>query len=142
MVAAKGEHANAFWHIAYHTLFFTHFYLQKDHESLTPWEKAREDYQCLGRVPWPPHYEPKIDQPYTRAEILEYWDLCDKMVGTAVDKLDLASSDCGFPWYHPMGKFEHQLNNIRHIQHHTAVLADRLRRAADMGVDWVGGKPE
>jgi hypothetical protein len=38
-----------------------------------------------------------------------------------------------------MSKLEHQLVNLRHIQHHTGQLADRLRQAADRGLRWVGG---
>jgi hypothetical protein len=30
--------------------------------------------------------------------------------------------------------------NIRHIQHHTAQLADRLRNRVNVGVDWVRSK--
>ena len=30
---------------------------------------------------------------------------------------------------------------IRHIQHHTAQLADRLRSALDVGIAWVGARP-
>jgi hypothetical protein len=37
-----------------------------------------------------------------------------------------------------MGKLEHQFINIRHIQHHAAQLADRLRVAKNVGVAWVG----
>jgi hypothetical protein len=140
---AASEHANPIWHIAYHTLFFTHLYLQKDHESLTPWRHARDGYQCFGPVPWPPHYTPKFDQPYTRAEVFEYWDICDRMLDSALDSLDLTARESGFPWYNPMGKLEHQFVNIRHIQHHTAQLIDRIR-LADPNAEfrWVGGKPE
>jgi len=45
--------------------------------------------------------------------------------------LDLDSAESGFSWYQ-MSKLEHQLVNIRHIQHHGAQLADRLRSAADI----------
>ena len=37
-------------------------------------------------------------------------------------------------------KLEHQLIAIRHIQHHTAQLMDRLRAAENVGVDWVGAR--
>jgi hypothetical protein len=37
-----------------------------------------------------------------------------------------------------MSKLEHQLLNIRHLQHHTAQLADRLRQHAGAGIDWIG----
>ena len=57
-----------------------------------------------------------------------------------MDALDLNSTESGFSWYR-MSKLEHQLVNIRHIQHHGAQLADRLRSAADIGISWVGGRP-
>jgi len=43
----------------------------------------------------------------------------------------------GFYWL-PFNKAELQFYNIRHTQHHTGQLADRLRTAANLGVDWVG----
>jgi hypothetical protein len=132
-----GGHANPYWHIAYHTLFFTHLYLQPNEEAFHPWEHHREEYQFLGSLPWPPHRVPKIEQPYMQAQVLEYWQVCEQMIDLAVDRLDLESPECGFWWY-TMSKFEHQLMNIRHIQHHAAQLADRLRPAAGIGVDWVG----
>jgi len=57
--------------------------------------------------------------------------------GKAMD-LDLDSAESGFSWYR-MSKLEHQFVNLRHIQHHTGQLADRLRQEADRGVEWVGG---
>jgi len=128
-------HGNPIWHIAYHTLFFTHLYLQPRGECFKPWEQHREEYECMGSVPWPPHGPPKIGQPYTRAEILAYWAICDAMVDPAIDALNLAAADCGFPWY-PMGKLEHQLVNIRHVQHHAAQRrshAPRHRRKLQLG---------
>jgi hypothetical protein len=71
--------------------------------------------------------------------VLEYWSFCDRLVDDAVDALDLDSAESGFSWYR-MSKLEHQLVNIRHIQHHGGQLADRLRSAADIGIGWVGGR--
>ena len=51
----------------------------------------------------------------------------------AVDRLDLDAWECGFPWYR-LPKLDHQINNIRHIQHHAALLAGRLRLAAGTGI--------
>jgi hypothetical protein len=127
---------NAFWHIAYHTLFFTHLYLQKDGDAFVPWERHREEYQFFDNLPWPPHRMPNIGKPYTKDDVLEYWSFCDAMVDSAVSQLDLDAAECGFSWY-KMSKLEHQLNNIRHIQHHTAQLSDRLRAKAGVGVAWV-----
>lgn len=133
---AGGDHPNAFWRIAYHTLFYTHLYLQPHEKDFEAWEHHREEYQFLGRLPWPPHDPPTIGEPYTRPQVLDYWQVCDALVDATVDRLDLTAADCGFWWY-DVPKFEHQLVNLRHLQHHTAQLADRLRRAADLGVDWV-----
>ena len=131
-----GTSTNPFWHIAYHAVFFTHLYLQPDEKAFRPWAKHREEYQFLGPLPWPPHKMPNIGEPYTQAEVLEYLDACEAMV-PSVDQLDLMAPECGFWWY-KISKLEHQIVNIRHLQHHAAQLADRLRNAADIGVDWVG----
>jgi hypothetical protein len=37
-----------------------------------------------------------------------------------------------------MPKIEHQIVNIRHIQHGAAQLADRLRSKLNLGIGWVG----
>ena len=94
----------------------------------------------MGSFPGHPTTRPPSASPNTRAQILEYWQVCDALVDAAVGGLDLTAADCGFWWY-DVPKFEHQLVNLRHLQHHTAQLADRLRRAADLGVDWVSSAP-
>jgi hypothetical protein len=126
-----------FWRVAYHTLFFTHLYLQRDVDSFAPWARGRPEAQCLDGVPWDNWRPPKPCAPYTRGDILEYWGLCDGMIDSGVAALDLSAPECGFPWYH-MPKLEHQINNIRHIQHHAAILSARLRRAAGIDIHWVG----
>ncbi len=129
---------NSFWRVAYHTLFFTHFYLQPNDAAFRPWERHREEYQFLGALPWPPHRQPNIGEPYTKEDVLAYWLVCDRMVDGDVDALDLLSPDCGFWWYGKMSKAEHQIVNIRHIQHHAAQLIDRVRAAGGPGVEWKG----
>ena len=135
----SGEHPNAFWHVAYHAAFVTYLYLHPDFEGFHPWPNHREGYQFLGPVPGNPQLRPKIEEPYSKAQIMEFVQLCDGAVDGDLDKLDLGAPESGFPWY-KMSKLEHQLVNIRHLQHHAAQLADRLRRVAGVGIDWVGGK--
>jgi hypothetical protein len=132
-------HKNASWQIAYHTLFFTHLYLQPDEASFRTWEGQREAQNPDGivRPADPQSALPLIPDPYTQAQALDYWEFCDAMVDAAVDELDLTSPESGFNWF-KMSKLEHQLVNVRHIQHHTAQLVDRLRAAHDIGIPWVG----
>jgi hypothetical protein len=127
---------NPFWQVAYHAAFFTHLYLQPGEAAFRPWEHHRDEYQFLGSLPWPPHRPPKIADPYTAAQVVDYVVNCDAMVDAAVDALDLAAPDSGFSWYR-MSKLEHQIVNIRHIQNHTAQLATRLRAAGGPGVEWI-----
>ena len=118
------EHKNASWKLAYHALFFAHLYLQRDEAAFRLWEKQHGGGDGIE------------GEPYTQAEVLEYWDVCDRMVDEAVDGLDLDRTESGFPWYR-MCKLEHQLVNIRHIQHHAGQLIDRVRAAAHIGIGWV-----
>lgn len=140
---SSADHLNAFWQVAYHTLYFTHLYLQPDEAAFRPWKDHQADVQHPDSIPGPADPKsalPLIPQPYTRAQVLEYWTLCDQMVDRAVDAIDLSSPTSGFSWYR-VSKLEHQLVSLRHIQHHAAQLADRLRSAADVGIRWVGARP-
>ncbi len=125
-----------FWRVAYHTLYFTHLYVQQAEQDFRPWEHHREEYHDL---PWPPDSGPRIDDLHTKAQLLDYWRLCDAMIDDAVDRLDLEVPESGFPWHKMMPKLEHQLHNIRHIQHHATMLSGRLRLAlgTDAEVGWV-----
>ena len=132
---------NAFWQIAYHALYFAHMYLQPDFDSFQPWEKQQSDVQHPDGIPGsadPDSTLPLIPDPYTREQVLEYCTLCQEMVDGAIDRLDLSRPDSGFYWYR-MSKLEHQIVSIRHLQHHAAQLADRLRAATAEGTKWVRG---
>jgi hypothetical protein len=135
-----GEHTNEFWRIAYHALFYAHLYLQSSEEDFAPWAKHREEHQFLGRLPWPPHKEPEIGEPYSREEILEYHEVCQQQVEEQVASMDLEAQS-GFYWL-PFGKLELQFYNIRHIQQHTGELCERLGATGDIEVEWVGTKSD
>jgi hypothetical protein len=126
---------NRFWHIAYHALFYTHFYLSPTDADFVPWPQHRAECNYLGTVPWKPDAPPVIDLPYTRAELLQYREFCLQEIETRIAALDL-DAPSGFYWL-PITKLELQLYNIRHLQHHTGQLADRLRTRAGVGVPWV-----
>jgi len=130
--------ATPFWRVAYHALFVTHMYLQPSVESFRPWDRHRPDADVLDRVTWENNRLPRPCEPYTRDDLLEYWNFVDSRANADVDALDLSAPQCGFPWY-KMPTLEHQIVNIRHIQHHAAMLSGRLKRAADIRINWVGG---
>jgi len=113
------------WRLAYHTLYFTHMYLQVRYEDFVPWEHHRDDVESDQE-------RERLDAaPYSRAEMLTYWELVDAMVDPQLDKIDLSSSESGIPWY-KIPKLDHILLNLRHIQEHAGQLRDRLLEA---GID-------
>ncbi len=135
-------HKNECWQIAYHVLFFAHAYSGQGKATFRPWKHHRADAQhpdCIPGPADPASRLPLLPDPYTKAQVLEYWSFCDGQIDAAVDAMDLGSPQSGFPSY-PIPKLEHQIVNLRHIQHHAAQLADRVRTAVDEGVRWVGAR--
>lgn len=127
---------NRFWHVAYHALFYTHFYAQESPETFTAWEHHREEYNFMGPMPWPPHKEPEIGEPYTKDEVLVYMDFCQKALPSWIDVLDLEGPS-GFEWL-PFSKLELQFYSLRHLSMHLGELAGRLGDQKQIDIDWVG----
>lgn len=51
------------------------------------------------------------------------------------------NNNSGFDWY-PFSRIELHINNIRHIQHHTAQLIERLKVKGITGFPWaINGDP-
>jgi len=116
---------NAFWQVAYHALFYTHLYLQPSLEEYMPWAKGRREYEQMERR----------DNPYSKADLLDYFAFCRQQIEQQVEALD-PEAPSGFHWL-PFNKLELQFYNIRHLQHHTGELCERLGVSHDIGVDWV-----
>jgi hypothetical protein len=127
---------NRFWRVAYHTLFHTDLYLSLSEKEFRPWDKHIEESPLLGPMHWAGNREPKTCDPYSKEDILEYYEECVKAVEPKLDAVELDAAS-GFHWL-PFMKLELQIYNIRHIQHHAAQLIERLRQAAGIQVGWVG----
>jgi hypothetical protein len=130
---------NQFWHISYHALFYTHLYAQEKREKFTAWAQHRPHYEQLGPHPKTSPGKPQIGEPYTKAEILAYLEDCVQDIKEKIPSLDLESQASGFSWL-PFSKLELQIYNIRHLQHHTAELMERLGERAKIDIEWVGIK--
>jgi hypothetical protein len=133
-------HANAFWQTAYHTLFYVHMYLQPNLESFKPWAEHQTKVQYQNGFPGPAKEGsklPLIPEPYSKDQVLRFLAICQSMVDPALDSFDLLDPQSGFPWY-SCSKLEHQIISIRHLQHHTAQLGDRLREGVGSGLSWLG----
>lgn len=122
------EYTNRTWQMVYHCLFFTNLYLYQRLEDRKNWSHHRKDHQSLG----------KNDgiQPYTRVELIRFGNELLHKIDSLVDVLDLNAKDSGFYWYR-VNKLEHQLVNLKHLQHHVAQLQDRIRNKQHVGVGWI-----
>src|SRR5262245_9922774 len=77
------EHENACWQLAYHTLFFAHLYSQQNEAAFHPWEHEQSEVQNRDAIPNerdPNSKLPLLPKPYTKEEILAYWNFCDEMI--------------------------------------------------------------
>jgi hypothetical protein len=133
-------HGTPFWHLAYHALFYTDFYLSDDANTFQARDFHVEkaiflpgNYPQLGGVVTTP------EKAFTKLQLLEYADHCLRKSDETFQKLThkRALEHCGFPWYE-LNVGEFLLNNLRHIQHHTGQLIVILRRNSGIGVSWLG----
>lgn len=124
-----------FWQVAYHALFYLHLYVQDTEQDFRPWSRHRPEAQNIG-APSAGHAPTAPAEPYDRAGLLEYCQVCAEEIQRCVPGLDLAAGS-GFYWL-PFNKLELQLYNLRHLQLHTGELAERLGARAGVDVDWVG----
>jgi len=127
-----GSHPRNFWRIAYHAVFYTHLYLGQTVEDFKAWEKHRDGVTDLWTDANPP-----VVEAYGKAEVLSYIDSVDGMIDDTVDHLDLERDTTGVPWYENMGKLEHQILNIRHLQTHVGQLSEILIGNGIAGDFWI-----
>lgn len=110
-----------FWSKSYHTLYYTHLYLQNTEKDFVQWDK---------------HHDPDGDIPFTKDEVLEYLSFVEKQVVERVPATNM-EAESGFHWY-PVNKLEMQFINIRHIQQHAGELFECLGTRENIELGWVG----
>jgi len=132
------EYRNRFWHVAYHSLFYTHLYVQPSEGNFQAWSKHVPNSNYLGPRPWAKNEPFQIPEPYAKPDVQDYLKLCRGEVEKQVPLIRFEDAS-GFDWL-PFNKLELQFYNIRHLQHHTGQLIERLRTAAGIGVDWIGSR--
>lgn len=124
------------WQIAYHVAWATKFYLGPDPESYEPFPNAIEGAESLGGAQdWEnPEVGITLEGHHTQAELLSFLDDIHNTLLPSIEALPL-EQDSGFEWY-PYSRLELHINSIRHIQHHTAQLIERLKLKGISGFSW------
>ena len=127
----SGRGRDAFWYLAFHTLFFLDVYLSSEGESQfhPPPPFDRSELEDGGAVP---------ESAYGKDVLLGYLEHCRKKLEAVMAGMTEAwiAAPCPFE-YRAMSNGELLLYNMRHVQHHAAQLNMRLRRATDSAPKWV-----
>jgi len=122
---------NRFWVLAYHTLYFAHLYLSPSEEAFEPFERQVVGHGGYGKTDlgdWP---DLTSEDVFAKVDVLAYCDHIDARVSELVASTPF-DTESGFSWL-KFSKGEAHLYNLRHIQHHTGQLAERLRQEAGIG---------
>jgi hypothetical protein len=119
-----------FWHVVYHTLFFTGLYSSTRLETHALPEFHREGSQELGK---------RAETVFDKAMLVKYLLTCAAKADRAVREETETSlaGESGFHWL-KFSRLELHIYNIRHIQHHTGQLNALLARRYGEGPTWVG----
>jgi len=119
-----------FWYLGFHTLFFLDCYFSGSLDSFSPPEPfGLDELDPAGLLP---------DQAYTKAELIAYLAHCREKCRATLAVLtdEKAAEICEFPWLR-LGFGEIIVNNLRHVQHHTAQMNLLLRQGTHAPARWV-----
>jgi len=130
------EYINPNWQIAYHTIWAVKYYLAANHESYVPFDPEIKGAESLGGAQdWEnPDEGIELEGFYTKTELISFIDLLVSTLRKELDALSLEENS-GFEWY-PYSRLELHINTIRHIQHHTAQLIERMKAKGVTGFAW------
>ncbi|GAA3959784.1 hypothetical protein [Mucilaginibacter dorajii] len=130
----SNAYENAYWRIVYHTLFYTAFYLSAGPAEFIPWDQHRANYHVLGSIAHDGQLI-VIKNSYSKADLLNYASVILQSLEDAINEGDLTDTT-GFDWI-AFNRFGLHLYNIRHVQHHTGQLTERLHQVGIRGINWV-----
>jgi hypothetical protein len=124
------EDHNKFWHVVYHTLYFTHLYVADSTESFVPWRHDRAGYEEFDGPP--------DDAPYDKATLLEYLAFCQHHLPERLPQLDLWAREGHED--RTLLTLERQINSIRHLMQHVGELLERLGSRTGVEIEWVASE--
>ena len=118
--------------MAYHALFFTHFYEADSDERFIPWPRHREGYEEFDGGP--------DDALYDKEAILEYLAFCQRHIPERLPQLDFWARE-GFE-ERTLTTLERQINSLRHLMQRVGELAERLGSRTGAEIEWVAWRYE
>jgi hypothetical protein len=119
-----------FWYIAYHTLFYTDYYLSKDPNEFRPPDPyTLSEFDPEGIRP---------DRIFLKEELIQYLHFIREKCRSRLTTDDLNDTESRFIDSRKNFSFlEIMIYNIRHIHHHVGQLNIWLRQHSDLSSKWV-----
>jgi DinB superfamily len=119
-----------FWYLVYHTLFWLDFGLSESPNGFTPPAPfGLEEFDPAGVMP---------NRVYTKAELQTYLEHGRQKTRAAILGLTDEKARARFQYFsHNFSILELMLQNVRHVQHHTAQLNLLLRQYGAEPPNWV-----
>jgi hypothetical protein len=118
-----------FWQQAYHTLFYSDFYLSDEPRAF------KAPAFLVGRMH---DMDVTLEQPVAREQVLEYLEAVAAKLDAALDRLAGGGLEAqnAFPWTGPT--VAHRLvYNLRHAQHHLGWMDSYASRRGGEAMEWV-----
>jgi hypothetical protein len=122
------------WQVVYHGLYITNIYCSVAENTIVNWPKEKQDYHFLGKKPWPPYEEVIIEGSYTKEEMLEFLEFIRKIVPIYLK--DIKPEERCWPFWYDESQLEFHINNLRHLQHHTAEIIERHNNFKNIQYLW------
>ena len=114
---SKEEGAYRFWYWAYHTLFWTDYYLDTEPQDFRPPEPYNmSEFDPEGLLP---------DSVYSKEQLIDYTELCRNKLRNLIKGFISDPSLLEREWRNDRksdSMYELTLYNMRHVQHHTGQL--------------------
>ncbi len=126
-----------FCQVAFHTVFFTDFYLGPDADSL-----RQQPFHLANPILFGDYEQLQDREPqsvYKRSQLKSYLEFCRTKAVTTIAAEDEVSLNAPANFARRnFTRAELHVYNIRHIQHHAAQLILRLRLDSDVDIPWIG----
>ena len=128
------SYTNIYWQIVYHTLHYTRLYLSTSEETFIPWAEHHANWHRFEKVNSDEKRGTTSFQ-YSKLALLPYVAQTNEDVESQIIEKDFYNIS-GFEWL-KLNRLEVHLYNLRHLQHHTGQLIERLQQNNVRGLIWV-----
>ena len=118
------------WQLAYHAVYFGNKYCASSEKDIIRWPGQKEKLHLfIEKTKRGP------EKGYSKEEILDFLEFFRSKIESYLEKFK-PEEDCWPHWYDE-NQLEFHINNIRHIQHHTAEMIERADRIKPFSYEWL-----